>query len=221
MDTDPGANNSNEFVVGDGTSAAFYDMSPGDTGYHTFGSPGLIVNTGASLRGSGTLTGTLTVFGTFVPGFANSVGSIFSSNSLSFGSSSVLNYDLGTSSDSVTVNGNLAINNLVSLMLDTHSDKEGLDRAISLAEKLKSSTVPQFQDTYGWALFKRGDTKNAVASLEAVAAKLPNLAAVHYHLGMSYAATGQAEKAKDQLNKAFSLEPDGTPLKESIRSAMK
>jgi len=63
--------------------------------------------------------------------------------------------------------------------------------------------------------FSRGaDTKNAVASLEAVAAKLPNLAAVHYHLGMSYAATGQAEKAKDQLNKAFSLEPDGTPLKE-------
>jgi cellulose synthase operon protein C len=60
-----------------------------------------------------------------------------------------------------------------------------------------------------------------VATLEAVEAKLPNLAAVHYHLGMSYAATGQAEKAKDQLNKAFSLEPDGTPLKESIRSAMK
>src|SRR5450631_191857 len=118
-------------------------------------------------------------------------------------------------------NSPLATNNLVSLILDNRSDSQSLERAYALAESLKSSAVPQFQDTYGWALFKRGDTKNAVATLEAVEAKLPNLAAVHYHLGMSYAATGQAEKAKDQLNKAFSLEPDGTPLKESIRSAMK
>jgi hypothetical protein len=102
-----GANNSNAFLVGDGTSAAYYDMAPGGSGYHDFGSPGLVVTNGASLRGSGTLSGTLTVLGTFVPGL--SVGSIFSSNSLSFGSSAVLEYDLGTSSDSVTVNGNLGL----------------------------------------------------------------------------------------------------------------
>ena len=107
MDTDSGANNSNEFVVGDGTSAAYYDMAAGGTGYHSFGSPGLVVTNGASLRGSGTLTGTLTVLGTFVPGF--SVGSIFTSNSLTFGSSAVLNYDLGTVSDTATINGNLAL----------------------------------------------------------------------------------------------------------------
>ena len=109
MQTDPGANNSNVFIVGDGTSAAFYDMAAGDSGYHQFGSPGLVVTNGASLRGNGTLTGTTTVLGTFVPGFANAVGSIFSSNSLSFGNSAVLNYDLGTSSDSVTVNDNLKL----------------------------------------------------------------------------------------------------------------
>ena len=109
MQTDSGANNSNVFIVGDGTSAAFYDMAAGDTGYHEFGSPGLVVTNGASLRGNGTLTGTITVLGTFVPGFAGSVGSIFSSNSLSFGNSAVLNYDLGTSSDSVTVNDNLKL----------------------------------------------------------------------------------------------------------------
>jgi hypothetical protein len=109
-DIDPGANNSNEFVVGDGTSAAYYDMA-GGTNYQTFGSPGLVVTNNASLRGNGTITGTTTVLGNFVPGFAGSVGTIFTSNSLSFGSSAVLNYDLGTSSDSVTVNGNLALNN--------------------------------------------------------------------------------------------------------------
>jgi tetratricopeptide (TPR) repeat protein len=118
-------------------------------------------------------------------------------------------------------NAPIAINNLVSLILDNRTDKQSLDRAYALAEGLKTSTVPQFQDTYGWALYKKGDTKNAVAALEAAAAKLPDLAAVHYHLGISYAATEQPEKAKEQFNKALSLEPDGTPLKESIRSAMK
>ncbi len=64
-------------------------------------------------------------------------------------------------------NSTIAINNLVSLLLDNRSDKESLDRAYSLAESLKSSTVPQFQDTYGWAQFKKGDAKNAVPFLRA------------------------------------------------------
>ena len=113
MDTDPGANNSNEFVVGDGISAAYYDMSTNvtgsGTGFHSFGSPGFVVTNNAFLRGSGTLTGTTTVDGTFVPGFANSVGWVYTSNSLTFGSSAVLNYDLGTLSDTATINGNLAL----------------------------------------------------------------------------------------------------------------
>ena len=57
--------------------------------------------------------------------------------------------------------------------------------------------------------------------LEAAQAKLPNSAAVHYHLGMSYAASGQPEKAADQFKSALVLEPDGTEFKERIRSAMK
>jgi cellulose synthase operon protein C len=38
---------------------------------------------------------------------------------------------------------------------------------------------------------------------------------------MSYAAIGQPEKATEQLSKANALEPDGTALKQSIRSAMR
>src|SRR5713101_2532743 len=118
-------------------------------------------------------------------------------------------------------NSVLAINNLVSLLLDTRSDGESLDRAFSLAERLKGSTIPQFQDTYGWAQFKKGDAKSAVAVLETAQEKLPNLAAVHYHLGMSYATTGQSDKAAEHFQKALALEPDGTSLKDSIRAAMK
>jgi Flp pilus assembly protein TadD len=118
-------------------------------------------------------------------------------------------------------NSLVAINNLVSLLLDYRSDKESIDRALSLADALKNSNLPQFQDTLGWAQYRRGDYKSSISTLEAAAAKLPNMAAVRYHLGMSYAATGAADKADEQLKAAFALEPDGTPLKESIRSAMK
>jgi tetratricopeptide (TPR) repeat protein len=118
-------------------------------------------------------------------------------------------------------NSLVAINNLVSLLLDYRSDKESLDRAFSLADSLKNSNLPQFQDTLGWAQYRRGEYKSSVSILENAAAKLPNLAAVHYHLGMSYAAVGQPEKATEQLKMALTLEPDGTALKESIRSAMK
>ena len=38
---------------------------------------------------------------------------------------------------------------------------------------------------------------------------------------MSYAAVGQTEKAAEQFKAALALEPDGTPLKDMIRAAMK
>ena len=118
-------------------------------------------------------------------------------------------------------NSLLAVNNLVSLLLDNRSDKPSIARATELAERLKNSNVPQFEDTYGWAQYKAGNTGDAVKILEAAVGKLPNLAAVRYHLGMSYVAAGQATKAADQFKAALALEPDGTDLKDKIRTAMK
>jgi len=118
-------------------------------------------------------------------------------------------------------NSLVAVNNLASLLLDFRSDKESLDRAFALADALKNSNVPQFQDTLGWAQYRRGDYNSSIATLEGALAKLPNLAAVHYHLGMSYGAAGQSAKANEQFTAALALEPDGTALKESIRAAMK
>jgi tetratricopeptide (TPR) repeat protein len=117
-------------------------------------------------------------------------------------------------------NALLAVNNLASLLLDNRPNKEGTERAIALAEKLKDSPLPQFQDTVGWARYKKGDLQGAIAILETAAAKLPDLAAVHYHLGMSYVALGKLDQAKEQFLKALALEPDGTPLKANIRAAM-
>ncbi|MEH2492859.1 tetratricopeptide repeat protein [Bradyrhizobium sp. AZCC 2230] len=115
----------------------------------------------------------------------------------------------------------VVVNNLASLLLDTRSDRESLDRAAALAETLKTSNVPQFQDTVGWARFKQGDIKSAIAFLEPAAAKSVNLSAVHYHLGLAYAADGQAQKAKEELETAAKLEPESTDLKKNIQEAMK
>jgi cellulose synthase operon protein C len=115
----------------------------------------------------------------------------------------------------------VAVNNLVSLLLDNRSDKDSLNRASMLSDELKNTNVPQFQDTLGWAQYKRGDYNAAVSVLEKAETKLPTLAAIHYHLGMSYKATGEAEKAKEQFKVALDLEPEGTPLKQIIQAAMK
>jgi tetratricopeptide (TPR) repeat protein len=114
----------------------------------------------------------------------------------------------------------VAINNLVSLLLDNRTDKDSLNRALTLSDELKNTNVPQFQDTFGWAQYKRGDYKTAVSVLENAANKLPSLAAVHYHLGMSYRASGAADKAEEQFKIALGLEPDGSPLKEKIRAGL-
>ncbi len=118
-------------------------------------------------------------------------------------------------------NSPLAANNLASLLVDNRSDKASLDRAATLADVLKASSVPQFQDTVGWIQFKRGNTADATRILEDVAKQASSLAVVHYHLGMSYAAAGQATQAAEQFKTALNLEPDGTDLKEKIRAAMK
>ena len=102
------ANNGRPLVVGDGTSAASFELAAGGTGFHNFNAGGLVITNNATLRGSGTLVGNVTVLGTWSPGF--SVGAITTSNNLTFGSSAAVNYDLGTSSDFTAVNGNLTLN---------------------------------------------------------------------------------------------------------------
>src|SRR5260370_17338140 len=105
----------------------------------------------------------------------------------------------------------VAITTLVSLLLENRSDKASLNRALTLSDELKNTNVPQFQDTFGWAQYKRGDYKAAVSSLENAAIKLPSLTAVHYHLGMSYKAPGSTENAENQFKLPLQPTPTGTP----------
>jgi fibronectin-binding autotransporter adhesin len=109
---DSGANNGAPVVVGDGVSAASWELAAGGTGFHNF-NDGLVITNNATLRGEGTLLGNVTILGTISPGF--SVGTIVTSNSLMLGSSAVLAYDLGTTSDFIEVNGNLTLDGTINI----------------------------------------------------------------------------------------------------------
>jgi cellulose synthase operon protein C len=117
--------------------------------------------------------------------------------------------------------GNLiAANNLASLLLDHRSDTASLKKAQSLAAFLRKSEIPQFKDTLGWASYHQGDYRTAVSLSEEASAALPDQAAVRYHLGMSYIATGQLNRASEQLKKALETASDAQ-LAEQIRVALK
>jgi tetratricopeptide (TPR) repeat protein len=117
-------------------------------------------------------------------------------------------------------NNLVAANNLASLLLDRRTDSASLKKAQSLAILLRKSEIPQFKDTLGWASYQQGDYRTAVFLAEQAAAALPDQAAIQYHLGMSYIATGQLTKASEQLKKALPLTSD-VQLEEQIRSALK
>jgi tetratricopeptide (TPR) repeat protein len=115
--------------------------------------------------------------------------------------------------------GSLVIaNNLASLLSDQRADKATVERAYSVASILRKSPVAAFKDTLGWIYYLRGDAKTAIPLLEEAATALSDRGIVQYHLGMSYLADGQLEKASGQFKKALGLNPD-PGLQGKIRAA--
>jgi Tfp pilus assembly protein PilF len=111
-------------------------------------------------------------------------------------------------------------NNLASVLANHKTDKASLERAKSLAVMLQKSPVPQFKDTLGWVDYQNGDYKNAVPLLEQASVAMPNQADFHYHLGMSYIAVAELDKASEQLNIAMKESPD-PELLNKIRAGLK
>ena len=101
-------------------------------------------------------------------------------------------------------------NNLASLLTTYRDDQESLDRAFTVARRLKGTNVPAFQDTYGWIAFRRGDAQEALAPMEAAAAGIPNDPTVQFHLAEVYAALKRTEDARSTYEKALKLLEDAT-----------
>jgi len=97
----------------------------------------------------------------------------------------------------------VAINNLVSLILDHTQGKENTERAVNLSKRFENSKQPYFIDTYGWALLQNGEEEKALKILEKAVAKMPETLVFKYHLGVAYHQSGKNELAIKTLTEAL------------------
>lgn len=96
-------------------------------------------------------------------------------------------------------------NNLASLITTHRTDAASLERAFTVARRLRGTDVPAFQDTYGWIEYRRGNFEEALTYLEPAAAGLPEDALAQYHLGMTYAALNRPAEARISLELALEI----------------
>ena len=102
-------------------------------------------------------------------------------------------------------------NNLASLLANSRTDEASLERAYVIARRLRGSTEPAFQDTYGWVAFRRGNLDDALTHLEPAAAGLPADMSVQYHLAMVYGALDRRDEALTLLRRVAETSPAPAP----------
>ena len=113
-------------------------------------------------------------------------------------------------------------NNLASLIATHREDPESLNRAFTLAQRLRGTDLPPFQDTYGWIEYRRGNYEEALANLKPAAAGLPDDPFAQLHLGLTYAALKQTEEARMTLTHALEIAGDSDlPLFTAAREVLK
>lgn len=85
--------------------------------------------------------------------------------------------------------------------------EQGLPAA-RMAVGLDPNSAPA-ADALGYALVLTGDFVNGEKSLQKALQLDPNLASAYYHYGLFYTAQNKTEQAKDALNHALALDPQG------------
>jgi len=108
-------------------------------------------------------------------------------------------------------------NNLASLLSSTHTDARTIERAATIARRLRYSREPAFQDTYGWIALLQGNIDEAIRTLEPAAAGLPDDPGTQYHLARAYLAKGRKSEALERFRKVLSLV--GPDAKSDLASA--
>ena len=80
-----------------------------------------------------------------------------------------------------------------------------LDDALSYAKRAAFfTTVPEAAETLGWVHLLRGESAAAVEILQAVVDLQPGAMSARYRLGLALAASGEAARAREQLNAVVS-----------------
>lgn len=99
----------------------------------------------------------------------------------------------------------IAVNNLVSLLLDHFNTTENINRAINLAKRFERSDQPYYVDSYAWALINSGKNEQALQLLRDVVKKMPDVPVFRYHLGTAYHKTNSKALAITELEQALML----------------
>lgn len=99
-----------------------------------------------------------------------------------------------------------ALNNLAYLHAEYFGD---LEKAMQLAKRARElmPNQPHTADTLGWVWFLREDYQTSIRILKEAVEQLPNLAMVHYHLGMANYMSGEGAAAQRSFEKALAREP--------------
>lgn len=93
-------------------------------------------------------------------------------------------------------------NNLASLLSTYKKDEDSLNRAWVIAQRLRNTTIPAMQDTYGWIAHRRGDSEEALPYLENAARELATDPLVQYHLAEAYLALGRNQEALEAYRRS-------------------
>lgn len=113
----------------------------------------------------------------------------------------------------------MAANNLASYLTDLNPTDENLNRAVKLAkeaDKLNPGS-PLVADTLGWALFKKGEVKQAETYISKAYEKMPDNGAVAYHMGAVSHQLGNREAAAAALKKVMANDSDFPGRDEAVR----
>ncbi|MCK5924410.1 MAG: tetratricopeptide repeat protein, partial [Methylococcales bacterium] len=99
----------------------------------------------------------------------------------------------------------IAVNNLVSLLVDHFPTPENLKRALELAKPFSESKHATLFDTYGWVLLANDKTEEAITVFKKVIEKAPKVAVFRYHLAKAYMAIGSKTGAVSELETALKI----------------
>ena len=111
-----------------------------------------------------------------------------------------------------------ASNNLAYILLEHGGD---VNVALTLAQTARKGlpNLPNSADTLGWAYYKTGAFSAAEPLLEAAVKNAPDDQTYRYHLGRTYIKLLDKPRAKAELEKAISLDPQ-SPVADLARQAI-
>ena len=110
-----------------------------------------------------------------------------------------------------------AMNNLAyTLAAQKPTDKAGLAESMKLIQgaMARAPQITAFQDTLGWLEILNGQGAEGTRRIAQAIGSLRLDPAVHYHLGMGYLKTGQADLARMHLQNVALLAKDHKDVRE-------